>query len=52
MLYYGTDTLKMEEFEQQLGKWLNLRLLGQAHWYLGARIRQLANYDIELAQHR
>jgi hypothetical protein len=30
----------------------NLELLGQAHWYLGTRIRQLSNFDIELDQHR
>ncbi len=52
MLFYGMDTKKVQEFEGQLGKLFNLELLGQAHWYLGTRIRQLANYDIELDQSR
>jgi hypothetical protein len=52
MLYYETDTKKVQEFEAQLRKRFNLELLGQAHWYLGTRICQLANYDIELDQSR
>lgn len=44
MLYYGTDTKKVKEFEEQIGERFNLELLGQAHWYLGTRICQLANY--------
>ncbi len=35
MLYYGNDSIKVKEFEEQLGKRFNLELLGQAHWYLG-----------------
>ncbi len=52
MLYYGTDISLVEEFEKQLGNCFNLELLGQVHWYLGTRIRQLSNFDIELDQHR
>jgi hypothetical protein len=52
MPYYETDTLKVEEFEKQLGYRFNLELLGQALWYLGTRIRHLPNFDIELDQHR
>jgi transposase InsO family protein len=52
MLYYGTNTSHVEEFEKQLGDRFNLELLGQAHWYLGTRIKQLSNFDIELDQHR
>jgi hypothetical protein len=52
MLYYGTDTKRVKEFEEQFGERFNLELLGQAHWYLGTRIRQLANYNIELDQSR
>ncbi len=52
MLYYGTNTSHVEEFEKQLGNRFNLELLGQAHWYLGTRIKQLSNFDIELDQHR
>ncbi len=44
------DCTKVKEFEEQLGKCFNLELLGQAHWYLGTRINQLANFDIELDQ--
>jgi hypothetical protein len=35
MLYYGTDDVKVKEFEVQLGARFNLELLGQSHWYLG-----------------
>jgi hypothetical protein len=52
ILYYGTDASKLEEFKKQLGKHFNLELLGQANWYLGTRIKQLANFDIELDQYR
>jgi hypothetical protein len=52
MLYYGNVPTKEKEFEEQLGKLFNLELLGQAHWYLGTRIHQLANFDIELDQNR
>jgi hypothetical protein len=51
-LYYGESTTHVKEFEQQLGKRFKLELLGQAHWYLGTRIHQLANFDIELDQNR
>ena len=52
MLYYGTNPSRVQEFEEQLGKRFHLELLGQAHWYLGTRIQQLANHDIELDQSR
>jgi hypothetical protein len=52
MLYHGTDAVKIQEFERQLGERFQLELLGNAHWYLGSRINQLQNYDIELDQSR
>jgi hypothetical protein len=52
MLYYCKDAAKLIEFEQKLKVRFNLELIGQAHWYLGTRINQLANYDIELDQSR
>ncbi len=52
ILYYGTCPAKVQEFEQQLSNRFNLELLGQAHWYLGTRIHQLANYNIEVDQSR
>jgi hypothetical protein len=52
MLYHCRDTEKLIEFEQKLRARFNLELIGQAHWYLGTRINQLANYDIELDQSR
>jgi hypothetical protein len=52
MLYYGTDDIKVKAFEAQLSERFNLQLLGQAHWYLGTRINQLSNFDIELDQSR
>jgi hypothetical protein len=50
MLYYGIDSIKVKEFEEQLSKCFNLKLLGQVHWYLRTRIDQLPNFDIELYQ--
>lgn len=50
MLYYGTSIEKVKIFEKQLVDQSSLELLGQVHWYLGSRICQLANYDIELDQ--
>jgi len=52
MLYYCKDPVKLREFEEKLRARFNLELIGQAHWYLGTRINQLANYDIELDQSR
>ena len=52
MLYYSTNTEKLREFEEKLKSQFNLELVGQAHWYLGTRINQLANFDIELDQSR
>jgi hypothetical protein len=50
MLYYGTDTAKVQAFERELGERFHLELLGNAHWYLGSRINQLGNFDIKLDQ--
>jgi hypothetical protein len=50
MLYHSTDAAKLQAFERQLGKRFHLELLGNAHWYLGSKINQLKNYDIELDQ--
>jgi hypothetical protein len=52
MLYYGTDLDRLRQFEEKLKARFNLELIGLAHWYLGIRINQLANYDIELDQSR
>jgi hypothetical protein len=52
MLYYCRDSAKLREFEEKLRACFNLELIRQAHWYLGTRIQQLANYDIELDQSR
>lgn len=52
MLYFGTNEEEVKWFEEQLKKPFNLKLLGQAHWYLATRINQSANYDIELDQSR
>jgi hypothetical protein len=50
MRYHGTDAVKVQEFETQLGERFQLELLGNAHWYLGSRINQLKNFDIQLDQ--
>jgi hypothetical protein len=52
VLHYCRDLAKLREFEEKLRACFNLELIGQAHWYLGTRIHQLANYDIELDQSR
>jgi hypothetical protein len=52
MLYHGTDLSKLQAFEKQLGERFQLELLGNAHWYLGSRINQLQNFDIEIDQSR
>jgi hypothetical protein len=52
MLYYCKDSTKTKEFEEKLRARFHLELMGQAHWYLGTRINQLSNYDIELNQSR
>jgi len=52
MLYFSTDADKLKQFKEKLRARFNLELIGQAHWYLGTRINQLANYDIELDQSR
>jgi hypothetical protein len=50
MLYYGTDPVKVQAFEKQLGERFQLELLGNGHWYLGSRIHQLRSFDIKLDQ--
>lgn len=52
MLYYGTDDNEVQLLEAALKKCFNLELMGQAHWYLGTWISQLANYDIVIDQSR
>jgi len=52
MLYYCKVAAKLKDFEEKLRARFNLELIGQAHWYLGTRINQLANYDIKLDQSR
>ncbi len=52
MLYYCKNSTRLREFEEKLRAWFNLELIGQAHWYLGTRTNQLANYVIELDQSR
>jgi hypothetical protein len=52
MLYYSTDAGRLREFEEKLKSRIILELVGQAHWYLGTHINQLANFDIELDQSR
>jgi len=52
MLYFGTDEGETQHFKQSLKGHFNLEVLGQAHWYLATRIKQLSNFDIELDQSR
>lgn len=39
-------------FEAAVTKQYNVEFMGQAHWYLQARITQSANYDITIDQSR
>jgi hypothetical protein len=50
MLYYGTNTDKLAEFEERLKARFNLETMGQAHGYLGTCINQLSNFGIDLDQ--
>ena len=51
-LYYSTSDEMRKAFEAAVSKQYNVELMGQAHWYLQARITQSANYDITIDQSR
>ena len=51
-LYFSNHTPLRKDFEEKLSKDFLVELLGQAHWYLQARLNQLANFSIILDQSR
>eukprot|EP00590_Aulacoseira_subarctica_P007531 CAMPEP_0172413906 /NCGR_PEP_ID=MMETSP1064-20121228/456_1 /TAXON_ID=202472 /ORGANISM="Aulacoseira subarctica , Strain CCAP 1002/5" /LENGTH=176 /DNA_ID=CAMNT_0013150305 /DNA_START=198 /DNA_END=724 /DNA_ORIENTATION=- len=52
MLYFGTSTDSLKQFEAELKSRFDLDLMGQAQWYLATRITQHANFDITVDQSR
>jgi hypothetical protein len=50
LFYHGTSDKSIHDFEQQLLNRFDLEVMGQAHWYLGCRITQPANYYIVIDQ--
>ena len=51
-LYFATKPELKKWFEEATTKRFDVQLLGQAHWYLQARITQLHDYSIILDQSR
>ena len=51
-LYFSNHEGLRKEFEARLKKRFDVELMGQAHWYLQARISQEANHSIVLDQAR
>ena len=51
-LYFGKNNNMVMLFEEEISLRFDLKLLGQAHWYLSMRITQTANFDITIDQLR
>ena len=51
-LYFTNNEALRKEFETRLQKRFDVELMGQAHWYLQARITQETNHSIILDQAR
>jgi hypothetical protein len=51
-LFFGNNEATLHEFKDMLSKRLDAEFLGQAHWYLSARIYQDADFNIPLDQAR
>ena len=51
-LYFTNDEQLKAEFEKRITEKFDVKLMGQAHWYLQARLTQHANYSITLDQSR
>jgi hypothetical protein len=51
-LFYGNNEVTLQEFKDKLSKRFDVEFLGQAHWYLSARIHQDADFNITLDQAR
>jgi hypothetical protein len=51
-LYFATDKILKEWFEEATQTKFDVQLLGQANWYLQSRIKQCTDYSIVLDQSR
>lgn len=51
-LYFSNSDELRKDFETKLSKRFEVELLGQAHWYLQARVTQHSDYSITLDQAR
>jgi hypothetical protein len=51
-LFFGNNEATLQEFKGELSKRFAVKFLGQAHWYLSARIHQDADFNVILDQAR
>ncbi len=51
-LFFGNNEATLQEFKEKLSKRFDEEFLGEAHWYLSARIHQDADFNVTLDQAR
>jgi hypothetical protein len=51
-LFFGNNEATLQEFKDKLSERFDVEVLGQAHWYLSARIHQDADFNVTLDQAR
>ncbi len=51
-LFFGNNEATLQEFKDKLSKRFDVEFLGQAHWYLSARIHQDTDFNVILDQAR
>ncbi len=51
-LFFGNNETTLQEFKDKLAKRFDVEFLGQAHWYLSARIHQDTDFNVTLDQAR
>ena len=51
-LFFGNNEIILTEFKDKISKRFDVEFLGQAHWYLSARIHQDAEFNVTLDQAR
>jgi hypothetical protein len=49
-LFFGNNDATLQEFKEKLSKRFDVELLGQANWYLSARIHQDADFNVTFDQ--
>ena len=52
MLYFGTNETCLKDFCESLTSLIDIKYLGQAHWYLSTRISQGQDFTITIDQSR